>query len=135
MTKVVTTSVLAVLTVFSTMTLVACEDDDVGVPCASGGSGTQGRTVTTNATDCLSRICIRWTGNADPQCTKVCESNDDCPSTSDYCSRGFRCIVGRDFGSLRCCKMCICEDNMTPDEIDGKSSNDCDNYTPNCPKL
>jgi hypothetical protein len=93
--------------------------------------------ITSNALDCRSRLCLTYGDPNDekrvPLCTKICESDDDCPSSGPRCPNNerFVCNVGVEIGALACCKMCICKYFVSS----GAAPSSCSRITPNCPTL
>jgi hypothetical protein len=143
-----TASLLFSALVFSAPGLMACNDEDVGVLCKTGdvssGGGTSSKILITGALDCLSRLCYLKgdVSDATAQCTKICETNDDCPESGINCPNNERyvCVVGKEVigedstSSLGCCKICVCKAFVSDDEIKNPPG-ECAGKTPNCPKL
>lgn len=131
---------LAVLTIV--VLIVACEDEDVGIPCtmegaddAGAGSSSQ---INPQAMDCRSRLCLLYGGVSETKamCTTICDSDGDCPDETDTCPTGFKCIPAIETGSLRCCKMCVCERFTTGNDAGAGIFAQCNtNPNPNCPDL
>jgi len=144
MKRALVASAAVVALVLVTFTLPAC-DEEVGYPCeipqgsVDTGAGVQ---VLSQATDCRSRLCIYvagGTGNR-PQCTEICETDDDCPKYSDdrahLCKDDYVCVVGMTSGALKCCKMCVCKKYLPNLTTYNKQMQDtCAGITSNCPKL
>jgi hypothetical protein len=127
-----------------TVALFACPEDDVGVPCKmniissdDGGISSQGATVNAQGLDCRSRLCLYVGGvrEAIPQCTRICDNDDDCPDPTDTCKEGFTCQSLIKVGALKCCKMCVCKRFVNIGDGGASGSASCANITPNCPKL
>lgn len=130
----------------SLVVISACEDVDVGIPCqigAGAGTGTGSGTGTTvgaqvnkQALDCRSRLCIKYSQTAQPMCTRICETDDDCPSKGeiDTCKSAFKCVVGQKVGGLKCCKMCVCETDLTASK-DADATYCSKEAAPDCPEL
>lgn len=137
--------VLAALSVLTIVILIiACEDEDVGIPCkmeGAGDAGTSGSSqINPQAMDCRSRLCLLYGGVSEskPMCTTICDSDDDCPGEDDVdtCPGGFKCIPAIETGTLRCCKMCVCERFTTGTDAGAGISAQCNtNPNPNCPDL
>ncbi len=112
---------------------LACQGGTCVVP--EGASPTP--QITSNALDCRSRLCLTYGDPNDdqriPLCTKICESDDDCPSSGANCpgNERFVCRVGVEIGALACCKMCICKFFVGSDT----APSSCSGKTPNCPTL
>ncbi len=149
MKKALVAPILAALIALPVLFLAGCANDDVGIPCKSGevpagtggGTGESDQTpqVTSNALDCRSRLCLAIGDRSDtsvrPLCTKICESDGDCPDSGDACPKGekFVCRVAVVTGGLACCKMCICNAFINNKSL--TSTTVCDTITPNCPQL
>ena len=149
MIKALAAPPLVAILCLSSLGLSGCSTDDVGYPCqlsaaASTTTSTGAKTavVVTNALDCLSRLCVRPTTSmttAAGLCSKVCESDDDCPGANDACkSQGgtaqpYVCRVVKETGGLACCKMCVCS-AFVAGTTDTTTAT-CANATPTCPKL
>jgi hypothetical protein len=124
------------------LVLGGCGSPDVGVICnVSGGGGDAGSGgsstfLNSQSLDCRSRLCILFRTADRALCTRICQSNDDCPGPNEVptCEPGFSCVVGTTSGSLKCCKMCVCN-KYTGSTDAGGSTTVCDNFTPNCPEL
>jgi hypothetical protein len=141
---------LLVLTA-GTLTLAGCGEDDVGIPCQKQGSSEpvdptqpsdQAPQITTNALDCRSRLCLSIGDTRDPQvrplCTKLCESDSDCPDSGEACPQNekFVCTVTVATTALACCKMCVCKYFLGgKDPNSGSTAASCARITPNCPQL
>ena len=135
----------------------ACSELDVGAPCAAGeddttgtGSvtGTSQSTINKQALDCRSRLCIKYKETSQPLCTKICDDDDDCPEAGDVetCAQvdnggnvsysRFKCVVATTSTStLKCCKMCVCELELTKDYEAKQTYCDTQGITPDCPEL
>jgi len=124
----------------SLVVLIACEDEDVGIPCNIGGGSFDGGgqiRVNSQALDCRSRLCIFYpAATAQSMCTRICENEDDCPEAGEIetCEPGFSCVVGQTVGSLKCCKMCVCKKYLTGVDAGGAAAA-CAGFTPDCPEL
>lgn len=136
------------LVAFLALVVSGCANEDVGVPCqlpgvtpgttpgTGTGSGALQPIVVTNALDCLSRLCVR-PGTTDPGvkplCTKLCDSDDDCPDSGDTCPKGerFVCEIIQVTGGLKYCKMCVCQAFLTGERNNVVPAG----VEPNCPKL
>jgi hypothetical protein len=135
--------VIPVLTA-ALMGVGACGSPDVGIICqvsgssADGGIGSSSTFLNSQSLDCRSRLCILYRSADKAMCTRICQSNDDCPGQGEVptCEPGFQCVVGTTSGSLRCCKMCVCA-KWTSAFVDGGggSTTGCEGVTPNCPSL
>jgi len=108
----------ALIIILSLVTLVACEDEDVGIPCQmttalDGGTGSA--QINSQAMDCRSRLCLLYGGLAEskPLCTRVCDDDGDCPDETESCTEGFTCIPATETTRLACCKMCVCKRFVT----------------------
>lgn len=141
MKKLLIMPALAALLALAAVPLLACEDEDVGIPCSisagSGDAGTTGTKVNSQALDCRSRLCIYApAAKSQPLCTRICENEDDCPEAGDIetCKAGFACVVAQTVGSLKCCKMCVCKEYLKGVDA-GSATAACANYTPDCPEL
>lgn len=133
------------------LTLAGCDEDDVGIPCASqtgsvapepGQPSEQAPQITTNALDCRSRLCLAIGDTSDtkvrPLCTKLCEEDSDCPDSADACPENekFVCTVTVATTALACCKMCVCKYFLAgKDPNSGATAAACSRITPNCPEL
>ncbi len=99
--------------------LDACSEEDIGVPCEipeTEGIEEPGVLFNFQALECRSRICMKGAGvSAHHRCTRVCESDDDCPSDGiGTCGSAFKCRYGKIVGRIGCCKVCICGDDVGP---------------------
>lgn len=139
---------LFLLVVLTAAMLAGCDDDDVGIQCETpvggapqGGSETGGFTIE-QSLQCRSRLCItdQQSVNPTPRCTQVCESDGDCPSEGPNCAEGFLCRVGTSLNilGLRCCKLCICKDDLSVQEREeDATAQRCEdlNIEASCPEL
>lgn len=132
--------IAALLTVLALAGLVACEDEDVGVPCTMTGAigadgGTSGAAqVNPQAMDCRSRLCLSYGGRA--LCTKICDDNDECPDETPACKEGFVCVPATETTKLACCKMCVCKKYVVGTDAGVGTSTYCQQHpNNNCPKL
>ena len=125
----------ALLLVASLVGLLACEDEDVGLPCQITNAVDAGTAhISLQAIDCRSRLCLRFGEENKPMCTKTCDSDGDCPDgDGKWCKTGFRCIVATETTKLSCCKMCVCKDGISPDYSEPIVCKD--NPNPDCPDL
>ncbi len=116
-------SMLSIWVVFSTFALVsfaACKQTDVGIRCEIGteAQGESGLVVNLKALDCESRICIFQGTSADtqnppiPRCSQSCSQDKDCPKDARNCNSGFICRIPKTTGDAKCCKMCVCADDL-----------------------
>lgn len=136
--------ILALLTVGTTL-LAGCDDDDVGVLCESSETSSEEDSsdfVITQSLECKQRLCILKEGAADPQarCTRVCESDGDCPGKGPNCDEGFLCRVGTQLNilGLQCCKLCICKGDLSLEERETDlQAQQCEEagIKPSCPSL
>ena len=125
----------SLLLVASIVGLLACEDEDVGLPCTVDESGTDTTDVTdvnSEAMECRSRLCLK-VGGQKPLCTRTCDSDSDCPDGTASCRAGFTCIAPLETTSLKCCKMCVCKDPEKLPEDAGDSAICQAEPNPTCP--
>jgi len=145
MKKALAAPLFLAVSFFSFFLIVACEDDDVGIPCqlsevpAETQSSSDEPRINLQALDCRSRLCLSLGDQqkkATPQCTKICEKDEDCPQSGATCPNDekFVCIATVQTGALACCKMCVCRYFLSETNETAASSS-CQNITPNCPKL
>lgn len=119
---------------------VGCQEDDVGIPCNIGASGGDELEVRVNpeATDCRSRLCLKYATvnkNVTPVCTEPCDSADDCPDDSPTCSEGYACVIGQTVeGGLQCCKLCVCKRDVRLDGQDPQATS-CQGIASKCPNI
>jgi hypothetical protein len=136
-TKRLLAPLFALLIVVSVIGLLACEDEDVGIPCQMTqtlDAGTSSAQINPQAMDCRSRLCLLYGSGASPLCTRICESDGDCPDETEKCKEGFTCIPALDTTKLACCKMCVCKKFVAGEG--GSTSSYCEqNPNPNCPDL
>ena len=141
----------SLILVAGALTLTGCDEDDVGIPCASqtgttapepGQPSDQAPQITTNALDCRSRLCLAIGDTSDtqvrPLCTKLCDSDSDCPDSAQACPQNekFVCTVTVATTALACCKMCVCKYFLGgKDPNSGATAAACARITPNCPQL
>lgn len=133
--------VVAALAVLTTLiVVVACQDDDVGIPCKIVGSSTDagtGTNINGQAMDCRSRLCLKYGTQPGAMCTTTCDGDSDCPDDTETCPEGFMCLPAVETGALRCCKMCVCKKYVVTGSDAGASiSQECNtNPNKNCPDL
>ena len=134
---------VAALTLAAAIFIIACEDEDVGVPCnvtaaatADGGS-TGASQVDPQSMECRSRLCLLYGGTSEKaMCTKICDDDDDCPDSTDTCTEGFTCIYALEATKLACCKMCVCRKSVVGNDAGAAISSYCEqNPNQNCPNL
>jgi hypothetical protein len=101
-----------------------CRDDNVGEPCElrppSCAASDQSESAQSApayrypAPECTSGLCLAMGDRSDslvrPLCTKLCDSDSDCPASADTCPKGerFVCVFTVQTTALACCKMCVC---------------------------
>jgi len=112
----------------------ACHTDDVGIPCQlESQDQTDVVSIGLSAFDCRSRLCLRYGGAEEvrPLCTASCGQDNDCPSGTDACPDGFRCIYAKAKGATGCCRLCVCRRFI----VEGQALEDyCQaNPNPHCP--
>jgi hypothetical protein len=143
MIKTLAPIVAALAVLITLVVVVACEEDDVGIPCEIGGaiSGTDAgggsSQINPQAMDCRSRLCLKFGSfQENGMCTTICDSDSDCPDDMETCPTGFRCLPAVETGALRCCKMCVCEKYASgSDAGTGLSATCAANPNKNCPDL
>lgn len=133
---------IAALAVLATLVIVvACEEDDVGIPCEIGGTSTDGGSgnslINPQAMDCRSRLCLKFGSfQSGAMCTTICESDDDCPDKTVTCETGYTCLPAVETGALRCCKMCVCKKFATGSDAGTSLGATCAaNPNDKCPDL
>lgn len=134
---------LAALTIVALVGMLACEEEDVGVPCQmrsfvgtdGGAAGTA--QIESQAMDCRSRLCLHFGGVEESRslCTRICDNDGDCPDGTETCPNGFTCIPATETTKLACCKMCVCKRFVVGSDAGTSVSSFCRNYTATCPKL
>lgn len=135
--------IVAALAVLTTLVVVvACAEDDVGIPCEIGGStggdgGGGSSQINPQAMDCRSRLCLKFGSFQEgAMCTTICEADDDCPEDTETCKSGFKCLPAVETGALRCCKMCVCNEFASGSDAGvGLSATCAAKPNDNCPDL
>lgn len=135
---------LATLALVGLMSLAGCDDDDVGVLCSGprGGDDTGSSFLISQSLECRKRLCVLKEGATNPKsrCTRVCESDGDCPEEGPNCNEGFLCRVATQVNilGLQCCKLCICMDDLSLEERERDVQEQAckeQGIEPKCPKL
>jgi hypothetical protein len=113
--------------------LFACNPNSIGRPCVNpGGQAVIGAQVASPALECPSRLCLieqagastgNSTGASDggfrATCTAGCQTDSDCdPETKASCPSGFVCAVATTVGPFCCRKLCLCKDDLSPNNSD-----------------
>ena len=132
---------LCPIVVLAVCSALACEVEDVGVPCktslqAINHADTSWPKVNARANDCRSRLCIRFGPEQQGLCTRACETADDCPDATPACEQGFSCAVGvaTEGAGPTCCKLCICRSALADPEQDSDALF-CQDRQPRCPSF